>query len=159
MSIELPVATRHCRDMIEKLFKATLNPNKQQQQNKGCAHYTGHSRHTNQTRRFDPHVLSSSMLRDRETCNGFESLLRHIYLVTDRDTRRLTCIASDVRSSVWKRDQDNINTGPGVRRIVFKRQEYMYKSKPHYIIENLLTRNARARTHTAFRWLFAKYTN
>ena len=27
MSIELPVATRHRRDMIEKLLKATLNPN------------------------------------------------------------------------------------------------------------------------------------
>ena len=32
MSIELPVTTRHCRDMTEKLLKATLNPNKQQQQ-------------------------------------------------------------------------------------------------------------------------------
>ena len=27
MSIELPVATRHRRDMTEKLLKATLNPN------------------------------------------------------------------------------------------------------------------------------------
>ena len=27
VSIELPVATRHCRDMTEKLLKATLNPN------------------------------------------------------------------------------------------------------------------------------------
>ena len=60
-------ATRHRRDMTEKLLKATLNPNKQQQQHKGCAHYTGHSRHTNQTLRFDPHVLSSSLLRNRET--------------------------------------------------------------------------------------------
>ena len=31
MSIELPVATRHCRDTTEKLLTATLNPNKQQQ--------------------------------------------------------------------------------------------------------------------------------
>ena len=31
VSIELPVATRHRRDMTEKLFKATLNPKKQQQ--------------------------------------------------------------------------------------------------------------------------------
>ena len=30
MSTALPVATRHHRDMIEKLLKATLNPNKQQ---------------------------------------------------------------------------------------------------------------------------------
>ena len=29
--IELPVATRHRRDMTEKMMKATLNPNKQQQ--------------------------------------------------------------------------------------------------------------------------------
>ena len=32
VSTELPVATRHHRDMTEKLLKATLNPNKQQQQ-------------------------------------------------------------------------------------------------------------------------------
>ena len=32
VSIELPVATRHRSDMNEKLLKATLNPNKQQQQ-------------------------------------------------------------------------------------------------------------------------------
>ena len=31
VSIELPVATRHRRDMTEKLLEATLNPNKQQQ--------------------------------------------------------------------------------------------------------------------------------
>ena len=31
VSIELPVATRHRRDMTEKLLKATLNSNKQQQ--------------------------------------------------------------------------------------------------------------------------------
>ena len=67
VSTELPIATRHRRDMTEKLLKATLNPNKQQQQQqKGCAHYTVHSRHTNLTMRFDPHVLSSSVLRDRE---------------------------------------------------------------------------------------------
>ena len=32
VSIELPVATRNRRDMTEKLLKATLNPNKQQQE-------------------------------------------------------------------------------------------------------------------------------
>ena len=32
VSIELPVATRHRRDMTEKMLKATLNLNKQQQQ-------------------------------------------------------------------------------------------------------------------------------
>ena len=30
-SIELPVTTRHRRDMTENLFKATLSSNKQQQ--------------------------------------------------------------------------------------------------------------------------------
>ena len=29
VSIELPVATRHCRDMTEKWLKVTLNQNKQ----------------------------------------------------------------------------------------------------------------------------------
>ena len=29
---QLPVATRHRREMTENLLKATLNPNKQQQQ-------------------------------------------------------------------------------------------------------------------------------
>ena len=32
VNTELPVVTRHRRDMTEKLLKATLNPNKQQQQ-------------------------------------------------------------------------------------------------------------------------------
>ena len=32
MSIELPVVTRHRRDMTEELLKVTLNPNKQQQE-------------------------------------------------------------------------------------------------------------------------------
>ena len=31
VSIELPVAARHRRDMTEKLLKVMLNPNKQQQ--------------------------------------------------------------------------------------------------------------------------------
>ena len=31
VSIALPVATRHVRDMTEKMLKATLNPNKHQQ--------------------------------------------------------------------------------------------------------------------------------
>ena len=68
VSTELPPATRHRRDMTEKMLKATLNLNKQQQQHKGCAHYacTDRHRHTNQTMRFNPHVLSSSVLRDRE---------------------------------------------------------------------------------------------
>ena len=66
VSIELPVASRHRRDMNEKLWKATLNPNKQQKQHKGCAHYTVQCRHTNQTMRLDPHVLSGSVLWDRE---------------------------------------------------------------------------------------------
>ena len=33
VSIELPVATRHRRDMTEKLLKATLNPNSHTQSN------------------------------------------------------------------------------------------------------------------------------
>ena len=103
VSIELPVATRHHRYMTEKLLKATFNPNKQQQQHKGCAHYTVHS---------------------------LESLLRHIYHLTERDTRMLTCIASYVGDRVRNRGQDNvtnINTGSGVGRIIFKRQQCMHK--------------------------------
>ena len=42
----------------------------------------------------------------------------------------------------------NINTGSGARRIIFKRQQCMYKSEQRYINDNLLTRNARAHTHT-----------
>ena len=128
-SIKLPIATRHRRDMTEKLLKATLNPNKQQ--HKGCAHYNGHSRHTIQTLRFDPHVWSSSVLRAREIVE-FESLLRHMYHFTERHTKRLTCIASDLRDSVRNRGQanvTNINTGSGVRCIIFKRQQRMYKSE------------------------------
>ena len=33
VSIEIPVAIRHRRDMTEKLLKVTSNPNKQQQHN------------------------------------------------------------------------------------------------------------------------------
>ena len=94
--------------------------------------------------------------------SGFESLLRHIYHLTERDSRRLTCIASDVRDRVRNWGQDNvtnINTGSGVRRIIFKRQQCKHKSEQRYINENLLTRNARARTHTAFPWLFSRDYN
>ena len=58
-----------------------------------------------------------------------------------------------IMSSVWGMILQHvtyINTGSGVRRIIFKRQQYMYKSEQRYINENLLTQNARARTHTAF---------
>ena len=50
----------------------------------------------------------------------------------------------------------HINTGSDVRRIICKRQRCMYKSEQRYINENLLTWNARARKHTAFRWLFSR---
>ena len=143
--------------MTEKLLKATLNPNKQQQEHKGCAHYNVHSRHTNQTMRFDQHVLSPSVLRDREIVG-----LRHIYHLTERDTRTLTCIASDVRDRVRNRGQDNvtnINTGSGVRRIIFKRRQCMYKSEQRCINESLLTRNALARTDTVCLWLFSRDYN
>ena len=90
----------------------------------------------------------------------FESLLRYIiYHLTERDTRRLTCHVSDVRDRVRNQGQDNltnINTGSGVGRIMCKRQQWMYKSEQRYINENLLTRNARACTHTAFLWLFSR---
>ena len=52
----------------------------------------------------------------------FESLLRHVYHLTERDTRMLTCIASDIRDGIRNRGQDNvtnIKTGSGVRRIIF----------------------------------------
>ena len=131
VSIELPVATRHRLDMTEKLLKATLNPIKQQ--HKGCAHYNGHFRHTNQTLRFDPHVWSSSVIRDREIV-GLNPCW-DIYTTSQRErhTRRLTCIASDLRDRVRNRGQDNvthINTGSGVKRIIFKR--CMYKSEQRY---------------------------
>ena len=44
MSIELPVATRHRCDMTEKLLKATLNPNKQQQHNSSQFHIWNNSK-------------------------------------------------------------------------------------------------------------------
>ena len=55
----------------------------------------------------------------------------------------------------------HINTGSGVRRIIFKRQQCMYKSEQWCINENLLTQNARAHahTHTAFLWLFGRACN
>ena len=62
MSIELSVATRHRRDMTEKMLKAMLNANKQQQQLKGCAHYTSHF----SLYKPDAQVLPSSVLRDLE---------------------------------------------------------------------------------------------
>ena len=74
----------------------------------------------------------------------------------------LTCIASDVRDRVRNRDQDNvtnINTGSGVRRIISKRRQCMYKSEQRYINESLLTRNALARTHTVFLWLLSRDYN
>ena len=134
MSIELPVTTRHRRDMKEKLLKAMLNQNKQQ--HKVFAHYTGRLRHTNQTLRFDPRFVQLSASGSWDS--GFESLLRQIYHLTERDTRRLTCTASDVRDRVRNQGQDNvtnINTGSGVRRIIFKRQQCMYKSEHSILIK------------------------
>ena len=74
----------------------------------------------------------------------------------------LTCIASDVRDRVGNRGQDNVtnmNTGSGVRRIIFKRQICIYKSEQRYINETMLARNARERTHTALLWLFSRDYN
>ena len=110
--------------------------------------------------RFDSHVLSSSVLRDREIV-GLNAEI-YIYHLTERDTRRLTCTASDEQDRVRNRAQDNmtnINTGSGARRMIFKRQQCMYKSEQRYINKNLLTRNARARIHTAFLWLFSRDYN
>ena len=59
VSTELPVSTRHHCGMTEKLLKATLNSNNQQQ-HKDCAQFTGHSHHTNQTLRFDPRFVQLS---------------------------------------------------------------------------------------------------
>ena len=53
----------------------------------------------------------------------------------------------------------HINTGSGVRCVMFKRQQCMYKSEQRNINENVLTRNAHARTHTAFLWLFSRDYN
>ena len=123
VSIELPVATRDRRDM-KHYWKRRKTRNKQQQQHKWCAHYTSHSRHTNQTLRFDPCLvqLGASWSLD----SGVESLLKYIYHLTERDTLALHQIY------VKNRGQDNvtnINTGSGVRRIIFKRQQCMYKSE------------------------------
>ena len=128
VSIELTVATRHRHNMTEKLLNATLNPNKQLQQHKGCAHYIGPSRHTNQMLKFDPHLLSSSVLRDRAIVD-LNPCWKYILLNRERHTSRLTCIASEVRDRVRNRGQDNvtnINTGSGARRIIFKREQCMY---------------------------------
>ena len=52
---------------LRKIVESDVKPEQtNKQQHKRCAHYTGHSRHTNHTLRFDPHVWSSSGLRDRE---------------------------------------------------------------------------------------------
>ena len=67
-----------------------------------------------------------------------------------------TCIASDIRDRVRERGHDNvisINTGSGVRRIIIKRPQCMYKSEQRYM---MLTRKARPLTHTAFVWLILK---
>ena len=76
-----------------------------------------------------------------------------LVLVTERDIRRLTCIASDVLYRVRTQGQDNvinISTGSGVRRMIIKIQLYMYlyKSEHRFLNENLLTGNACARTHS-----------
>ena len=51
----------------------------------------------------------------------------------------------------------NINTESGVRRIIFRRQQCMYKIEQRYINENVLTRNARARIHMAFLSFVSQY--
>ena len=56
VSIELPVATRHRRDMTENV-EGDVKP--EQTTTQGMCSLYCHSRHTNQTLRFDPHVLSS----------------------------------------------------------------------------------------------------
>ena len=129
VSIELPVATRHRHDVTEKLLKATLNPNKWRR-HKGFSHYTGHSRHTNQMLRFDPRFVQLSASGSWDS--GFESLLRHIYHLTERDTRRLTCTASDGRDkgTGGQDNVTNINSVSGVRRIICEQR---------YINENVLT--------------------
>ena len=52
VSIELPVATRHRRDMTDKLLKAMLNPNKQQ-------HLSSLQRNTDDLMQFIVSVFSS----------------------------------------------------------------------------------------------------
>ena len=48
------------------------------------------------------------------------------------------------------------NTGSRVRRIIFKRQQCMYKSEQRYINENLLPAHAHTRH---FFWLFSRDYN
>ena len=74
----------------------------------------------------------------------------YILLYRERHTRRLTCIASDVRDRARNWGQGNVTniyTGSSARRIIFKRPQCMYKSEQRYINENLLTRNARGHTN------------
>ena len=59
-SIELPVATRHRRDMTEILFKATLNPNKQQLLDDGTSNVWIMS-HCDQTIAFKLNVGQSDL--------------------------------------------------------------------------------------------------
>ena len=76
-----------------------------------------------QTRRWGWSTLFVQLSASGSWDSGFESRLRHIYHLTERDSRMPTCIASDVRDRVRNRGQDNvtnINTGSGVRRIIFK---------------------------------------
>ena len=111
-----------------KIVESDVKPEQTTTTTQGIVHYTGHSSHTNQMLRFDPRFVQLSALGSWDS--GFESLLRHTYHLTERDTRMLTCIASDVRDGVRNRSQDNvtnINTGSGVRRKIFKRQQCMYK--------------------------------
>ena len=132
VSIELPVATRYRHDMTEKLLKAKLNWNKQQQQrHKGCAHYIILVFFVTQIRRWGLIPCFVQLSASESWDSGFESLLRHIHHLTERDTRRLTCLVSDVRDRVRNRGQDNvttINTGSSVRRIAM----YVWKLRKVY---------------------------
>ena len=161
ISTEHPVATRHRRDMTEKLLKATLKPEQTTTTKQGmCSLYWSFSLYKPDAEVWSTRFVQLSALGSWDS--GFESLLRHIFHLTERCTRRLTCVASDVRDTVRNLGQDNvtnINTGSGVRRIIFTRQQCMYKSEQWYINENLLTQNARARPHTAFLWLFSRDYN
>ena len=62
VSIEFPVATRHCRDMTEKLIKAMLNRNKQ----------TDHTNQMSQAMRKSVYVICEQQ-RCRSVCASGQS--------------------------------------------------------------------------------------
>ena len=88
---------------------------------------------------------------------------RYMYIYFEKVNIVFLCIMQPFDTSGTSKHQElasactvsscHINTGSGVRRIIFKRQQCMYKSEQWCINENLLTQNARLHT-----WHFFGYS-